>query len=224
MGAVGEAARHAGDAVKPRLRGWLHLGTAPLALAAGIVLVVLAPDRARFACAVYAASSALLFGISAAYHRGHWSPRTWLTLKRLDHANIFLIIAGSYTPFAAVLLHGRDRVLVLTVVWLGALVGIGLSVAWPTAPRWLLVPVYVGLGWVGVLVLPQMLHRGGGAVLTLVVVGGVLYSLGGFVYGARRPNPWPRWFGFHEVFHALTVAAWTVLYVAASLAVYTARA
>jgi hemolysin III len=212
---------HALQAVKPKLRGWLHLGTFPLTVIAAIVLICLAPaGRSRMAVSVFGVSAALLFGVSALYHRGHWSPRAQAVLKRLDHANIFLIIAGTYTPFTVLLLPpGPSRVL-LWIVWSGAVAGVAFRVLWVHAPRWLYVPVYLALGWVAVAYLPGFLHTGGPAVLTLVIVGGVLYTLGGLVYGLKRPDPSPRWFGFHEVFHALTVAAFTVHMVGVYLAVY----
>jgi len=210
------------DTVKPRLRGWLHAATFPLSVAAGIVLVCLASTgRARIACAVYAVTAALLFGVSALYHRGSWSPRTHAVLKRLDHANIFLIIAGTYTPFTLLLLPGGRGRLLLWLVWVGALAGIAFRICWVGAPRWLYTPVYIALGWAAVFFLPEFLHYGGVAVLVLVVVGGVLYSIGGIVYAAKRPDPSPRWFGFHEVFHSLTLAAYTVHYIAVSMTVYT---
>ena len=194
--------------VKPHLRGWLHAGTFPLSVIAGIILVSVAPtERARISTAIFAVSAAMLFGVSAVYHRGHWSPRTHSVLQRLDHANIFLIIAGTYTPFAVLLLPAGPARTLLWIVWSGAVAGVAFRVIWVGAPRWLYVPVYLALGWVAVAYLPQLLHGGGPAVLTLVVLGGVLYTLGGIVYGFKRPNPSPRWFGFHEVFHALTIAA-----------------
>lgn len=209
--------------VKPHLRGWLHAGTFPVALAAGIVLVVLADGtRETVATAVYAASAALLFGISALYHRGSWSPSTERHLKRLDHSNIFLIIAGTYTPFSVILLDGRGGTGLLWIVWAAALGGIAFRVFWVGAPRWLYTPVYIGLGWVAVFYLGDILATGGVAVVTLLAVGGVLYSAGGVVYALKRPNPSPRWFGFHEVFHALTLGAYVVHYIAVSIATYTA--
>jgi hemolysin III len=209
------------DLVKPKLRGWLHAGTAPLAVAAGLVLVALAPTTTgRVTAAVFTVCAGLLFGTSAVYHRGTWSPRTTMLLKRLDHSNIFLIIAGSYTPFAALLLpSGRARTLLL-IVWIGALAGVLFRVFWVGAPRWLYTPVYVALGWVAVVYLPDFLRAGGPAVLTLIVVGGGLYTVGALVYGLKRPNPSPRWFGFHEVFHACTVAAFVVHYIAVSFTIY----
>ena len=197
--------------VKPRLRGWLHAGTFPVAVAAGIVLVVLADGtRETVANAVYAASAALLFGISALYHRGNWSPGTEKLLKRLDHSNIFLIIAGTYTPFSVILLRDHGGTMLLWIVWTAALGGIAFRVLWVGAPRWLYTPVYLG----------DLLDSGGAAVVTLLAVGGLLYSVGGVVYAIKKPNPSPRWFGFHEVFHALTLGAFAVHYIAVSLATY----
>lgn len=208
-------------AVKPHLRGWLHAGTFPLSVAAGVVLVVLSPStEARVATAVFAATAALLFGVSAVYHRGRWSPRAHGVLKRLDHANIFLIIAGTYTPFTLLLLERDDAQVLLSLVWGGALAGVAFRVLWVGAPRWLYVPVYIALGWAAAFWLPAFWRSGGPAVLALVIIGGVLYSLGGLVYGLRRPDPSPRWFGFHEVFHALTVAAFVAHYVGVSITVY----
>ena len=208
---------------KPRLRGWLHAGTAPLALAAAIVLTLLAPtEAAKAAAAAFGASAVILFTTSAVYHRGRWSPRVEERLKRLDHANIFLLIAGTYTPFAVLALHGATRVTVLAAVWGTAVAGAVFRAIWVNAPRWSYVPLYIGLGWSAAFVLPQLLHGAGAAAFTLIAVGGMLYTIGGIVYGLRRPNPSPRWFGFHEVFHSLTVAAFVCQYVAASLVVYRA--
>jgi hemolysin III len=220
--AVGSAVGSAVAAIKPRLRGWIHLGTFPLAIAAGIVLVALAPGGApRIASAVFAVTAVLLFGTSALYHRGTWSPRWTGVLKRLDHSNIFLIIAGTYTPLAVALLpESRGRAL-LWIVWVGAIIGVLFRVLWVGAPRWLYTPVYIALGWVAVFYLPDFIRQGGAAVLVLIAVGGGLYTAGAVVYAIKRPNPSPRWFGFHEIFHVLTVAAFVVHYVAVSMAVYT---
>ena len=205
---------------KPRLRGWLHAGMVPLTVAAGIVLIALAPTTpARVAAAVFSVTAWLLFGTSAVYHRGNWSPRVAGVLKRLDHSNIFLIIAGSYTPFALLLPHDQAKTL-LILVWSGAIGGVLFRVLWVHAPRWLYTPIYVALGWVAVFYLPEILHHGGVAVLVLLMIGGLLYTLGALVYGIKRPNPSPRWVGFHEIFHTLTIAAFAAHYVAASLTVY----
>jgi hemolysin III len=220
---------HLGDRIsdalrplKPKLRGWLHAGTFPLALAAGIVLICLAPTtRATWAAAIYTFSAILLFGISALYHRFYWGPVGEGVLRRLDHSNIFLLIAGTYTPFGIVLLHGTDRLALLGTVWGGALIGVLFRVFWVRAPRWLYTPIYLALGWVAVFWMGDFYHLGGAAVVTLLAVGGGLYSLGALVYGLKRPDPSPRWFGFHEIFHACTVAAFVTHYIAISLVTYT---
>lgn len=207
-------------AIKPHLRGWLHLVAAPLSLAASIVLVCLAPDAPdKWASVVYLTSSLLLFGISALYHRFYWKPNWEIVWKRLDHSNIFLLIAGTYTPLTVALLADRDQAVLLSIVWTGAILGILVNLFWPTAPRWLSTLIYVVLGWTAVAYLPQLWAAGGPAVVWLIVAGGVLYTLGAVVYGARRPNPSPTWFGFHEIFHAFTVAAWACHCVAVYLAV-----
>jgi hemolysin III len=208
-------------AVKPRLRGWLHAATFPIALVGGLVLVALAPEgRGRIGAGVFTVTAALLFGTSAVYHRGTWSARVHGVLKRLDHSNIFLIIAGSYTPFALTLLPSDQARSLLLIVWIGAVGGVLFRVLWVGAPRWLYTPIYVALGWVAVFYFGPLLQHGGPAIVTLITVGGLLYTLGALVYVTKRPNPSPRWFGFHEIFHAFTVAAFLTHYVAASLAVY----
>lgn len=208
-------------AVKPKLRGWLHAGMTPLTIAAGVVLICLAPNaRSRVGAAVFAVTAALLFGTSAVYHRGKWSPRVERTLKRMDHSNIFLIIAGTYTPFALTLLHGRDAISLLLLVWGGAGLGVLFRIFWVTAPRWLYTPIYVALGWVAIFYFGPLMRSGGPAIITLISIGGGLYTLGAIVYGTKKPNPSPRWFGFHEIFHSFTVVAFVTHYVAASLAIY----
>ena len=193
----------------------------PVSVAAGIVLVALAgTGEARIAAAIFTSTAALLFGTSALFHRGSWSPRVHRLLRRLDHSSIFLIIAGTYTPFAVLALPPSKGRVLLWIVWVSALVGAALSVFWVSAPRWLYTPAYLALGWVAIFYLPDFLTGAGLAVLVLIVVGGALYSVGALIYGLKRPNPSPRWFGFHEVFHALTVAAFIVHYVAVSLTVY----
>jgi hemolysin III len=217
--------------VKPRLRGWLHAATVPLTLAAGIVLVVLSPDApTRLGSAVYAGSALLLFTVSAVYHRGRWSPRVHGFLRRFDHANIFVLIAGTYTPFSLLLLDGSARPTMLAVVWSGAALGVAFRVFWVAAPRWLYVVLYIVLGWAAIAYADDFVvgARGlgigiGTAVLTLALAGGALYTLGAVVYGIRRPDPWPRWFGFHEIFHTCTVLAFTTHYVGVSLATYSLR-
>jgi hemolysin III len=206
---------------KPRLRGWLHAGIFPIVLLAGTILCALAPaGRARIGAVVFVACAALLFGTSAIYHRGRWSTRAHALLKRMDHSNIFLIIAGSYTPFALCLLPADQARTLLLVVWAGALAGVAFKVIWVDAPRWLSTPVYVALGWVAVFYFQPLLAGGGSLVMSLVVAGGVLYTLGAVVYGFKRPDPWPRWFGFHEIFHSCTVAAFVAHFAAVALSAY----
>lgn len=229
---AGRQVRAALEEVKPKLRGWLHLGTAPLTLAAGIVLIVLSPDALTLAGSiVFTTTALLLFTVSAIYHRGSWSPRVLMLLKRFDHCNIFLLIAGSYTPFTLLLLDGWQRTTLLSVVWGGALAGVGLKVFWAGAPRWLNAPVYIALGWAAVFFVPDF-YRGaldiygtavGVTIFVMVVVGGGLYTLGGVVYGTKRPNPSPRWFGFHEVFHTFTILAFATHYIGVSFATYALR-
>jgi hemolysin III len=206
-------------AVKPLLRGWIHLGMAPLALVAGVVLVAASPtDAARLSTAVFAVTSVLLFGTSAVYHRGTWSSRVAGVLRRLDHSNIFLIIAGTYTPLAVLLLPSSTARLLLWVVWVGAVLGLTGRVLWLHAPRWVYTPIYVALGSVALGFLPQFDRSGGTDIVALVVGGGVAYIAGAVVYALQRPNPSPRWFGFHEVFHVLTVIGFGCHYAAVWLA------
>lgn len=220
---VGGAVQDVSQSAKPKMRGWMHAGTFPLAVVSGIVIVLLAPTaEAKVASAIFAVTAALLFGVSALYHRGRWSPRASAILRRLDHANIFLIIAGTYTPFTLLLLDKGSARLLLTLVWAGALLGVAFRVLWLGAPRWLYVPVYVALGWAAAFWLPDFFNRGSAAIVALILAGGLLYSAGAIIYATRKPNPSPRWFGFHEVFHACTIAAFVVHYVGVSLAVYAA--
>ncbi|MCL2544008.1 MAG: hemolysin III family protein [Nocardioidaceae bacterium] len=217
--------------VKPKLRGWLHAISTPLIIAAGTVLITLSPTAAtRIGSSLYVASALLLFGVSAIYHRGKWSPRVWQFLNRLDHSNIYLFIAGSYTPFAITLLHGAAQWWMLGVVWTGALIGVALQLLWPNAPRWLSAPVYIALGWAAIFFIPSFLSGAealgvgiGVAIFVLIVVGGALYTLGGLVYGFKWPDPAPRSFGFHEVFHSFTVVAFITQYVGVSMATYALR-
>ncbi|MDP5184345.1 hemolysin III family protein [Blastococcus sp. BMG 814] len=208
---------------RPRARGWIHLFSFFGAIVAGAVLVPLASvqgARAGWSVAVYCLTICGLFGISALYHRRRWSPRGWKIMKRLDHSMIFLFIAGTYTPFALLAVDQPVGFWVLGGVWAGALAGVTLKMTWPTAPRWVGVPLYIGLGWVAVFVLTDILHIAGVASLVLLAVGGVLYTLGGVAYGIKKPNPWPGTFGYHEVFHAMTVVAAICHYIAVYFAVY----
>ena len=217
--------------IKPRLRGWLHLVNAPLTLAAGIVLIALSPTaETRLGSTIFAGSALVLFTVSAIYHRGTWSPRVHDALKRFDHANIFVLIAGSCTPFALLLLDGAEQWAMLGITWGGALLGVAVKVFWRGAPRGLSAPVYIALGWAPVFFFGDFVTGAmdlgtavGTAVLVLVVVGGGLYTLGGLVYGFQFPDPNPRWFGFHEVFHTFTILAFVSHYVGVSLATYSLR-
>jgi len=215
------------SAAAPRLRGMLHAGAFPTAVVAGVVLIALAPTQpARLAAAVYSVTCIALFGVSAAYHRSPPASRRRGLLARLDHVSILLVIAGTYTPLAVLALHGWTRLSVLAVIWAataaGALARLIWRSAWRPAPRWLITSMFIALGWVAVFVLPQLLRGAGALVLALVLAGGILYSLGAVVYALKRPDPSPKWFGFHEVFHAITVLAYLTQYAAVSLIVYRA--
>jgi hemolysin III len=188
-----------------------------VALVAGIVLVVFASGH-RVAAAVYTFSVAGLFTTSALYHRVTWTPRARLIMKRLDHSMIFVLIAGSYTGFAATALSPSDAELVLTVVWIGALVGVAFRNLWPSAPRWVLTPAYVALGWVAIFFMGAIIRGGGVAAAVLMIVGGAFYSLGAAAYATRRPDPSPSTFGYHEVFHACTLVGATCHYIGIWLA------
>jgi hemolysin III len=208
------------EPIKPKLRGWFHAAMVPASLIAGIVLIWLArTPQATLACTVYSVTAWLLFGTSAVYHLGTWGRLGEAVLRRLDHANIFLIIAGTCTPLAVHLLPSDRRGPLLWVVWTGALAGVAFRVLWVAAPRLLYTPCYLALGWAPVGYLPDFLRHGGAAVPVLTVIGGLLYSAGAVVYALKRPDPSPRWFGFHEVFHALTVAAFAAHYIAIFIAV-----
>lgn len=209
---------------KPRLRGWLHLYAAIVSVAAGATLISVASavrgDRVALPTTIYAITVTLLFGTSALYHRRGWGPTGQRVMKRLDHSMIFVFIAGTYTPFAVLTLPRVESIAVLTVVWTGAVFGVIMKTAWPQAPRWVGVPLYIALGWVAVFVLPEILRYGGVAALVLLVTGGVLYTLGALAYGFKRPDPYPTTFGYHEVFHLCTLLAAACHYIAVWFAVF----
>ncbi len=193
--------------LKPSWRGWIHAGTFPVAIVAGIVLIILTVGTpGKWAAAVFMATSLLLFGNSALYHRFDWGPTTKAVLKRIDHANILLLIAGTYTPLATLALAPDQGTILLVVVWTGALLGILFRVFWIGAPRWLYVALYLALGWAAVMYMPQ-LFAANVAMMFLVIIGGLLYTGGAIVYALKKPNPWPGHFGFHEIFHVCTVLA-----------------
>ncbi len=210
-----EAGRFVSEEVIPRLRGLLHAHAAWVAAVAAIVLIALAPTaNARIAAVIYGIALTALFTISALYHRWPGDPRWKPWLQRLDHSTIFIFIAASYTPITLLVLHGTLQTVVLISVWAGAAAGVTLSLAWISAPRLLNAACYLALGWVAVVALPQLLDEIGVAPFVLLAVGGGLYSLGAAVYASQRPNLWPRTFGFHEVFHALVIAAALVQFIA----------
>jgi hemolysin III len=192
---------------RPRLRGVLHQYAFFASLFAGVPLVATAPTpSARFAATAFATSVAAMFGVSAVYHRVTWRPRPRAWMARVDHATIYLLIAGTYTPYALLALSGAWRVVVLAVVWSGAGAAILLKFAWVDAPKALAAALGVALGWAGVAALPQLVEEVGAAATVLVVAGGALYTAGAVVYALRRPDPLPAVFGYHELFHALVVA------------------
>lgn len=214
------AAIEAYQALKPRMRGWLHAGAVPAAVIAGLVLILLAPAELRWAAIIYVVSTVALFGISATYHRGTWGPRTHGVLKRMDHATIFIFIAGTYTPIALTVVGGTAGTVLLWIVWLAALAGVIFRVFWVGAPRWLIVPVYISMGWAAVFFIPEILSNGGMAIFLLIAVGGLCYSVGAVIYGLKRPDPSPKWFGFHEIFHSFTLGGYVSHYVGICLAIF----
>jgi hemolysin III len=203
------------DPVKPRLRGVLHQVAFSVSLVVGTLLIVYADTpRERLSAAVFAGSVSAMLGASALYHRVTWSPRLRLWMRRIDHAGIYLLIAGTYTPVGLLVLKGPLQTIVLGVVWTGAAAAIVLKFAWVAAPKWLAAVIGIALGWVGVFAMPQLAHRAGIAAVVLLAVGGLAYTAGAIVYARRRPDPVPHVFGYHELFHALTLVAVACQYVA----------
>src|SRR3954447_3405467 len=196
------------DLEVPRLRGVLHAYAFWVALVAAVALTLAASGAlARTAAAVYGAGLCALFAGSALYHRWRWDPRWRPILRRVDHSTIFVFIAATYTPVALLVLDGALRWVVLGIAWGGAAAGVAFSLCWITAPRWVASGTYLALGWVAVITLPDLADRLHSIPLALITAGGLLYTVGAVVYALRRPNPWPRVFGFHEVFHAFVIAA-----------------
>ena len=205
---------------KPRLRGWLHLGMTPLVVVGGVVLLILAPSlTGKLGAAVWLAGALLLFGTSAAYHLGNWQPPTRAALRRWDHANIFIFIAATYTPLALALLPPEEATKLLVLIWSVGVIGLVVRVFWHTAPRWLDVACYLGMGWAGLAWLPAFWTQSP-LVVWLIALGGLFYTVGAVIYGRKGPNPSPAWFGFHEIFHACTLAAAICHFAAIAVAIF----
>jgi hemolysin III len=201
--------------VKPRLRGVSHEYAFFVSLLSGALLAVLAPaGKATLAAAIYASSVSALFGTSALYHRVTWTPAARRWMRRLDHCMIFVLIAGTYTPFALLVMRGTLGTVILAIVWGGTLTGLILNLVWVDAPKPVVAAVYLAMGWVAVAAMPQILDHAGGGALALLAVGGLLYTVGALVYARRRPDPLPEVFGYHEIFHVLVIAAAGVHYAA----------
>lgn len=210
---------------KPRLRGWIHVYAAVIAAIAGAALVSVSWSvesfRAGIATLIYTLTIVAMFTVSGTYHRVDWksaTARKWM--KRADHSMIFIFIAGSYTPFAMLALPERSGLVLLAIVWGGALAGVLLKMFWPSAPRWVGVPLYLLLGWVAAWFIVPIMNGAGVAALVLLIVGGALYSIGGVLYALKWPNPWPTTFGHHEFFHACTAVAAICHYIAMWFAVF----
>lgn len=204
------------EAERPLLRGALHQAAFTVALVVGALLIAYADRNAvtRTSASIFAGSVAAMLGASALYHRITWSPKLRPWLRRIDHAGIYLLIAGSYTPVGLLALHGALQRVVLGVVWVGAAASVILKFAWVQAPKWLAAMLGLALGWVGVAAMPQVAHSAGIAAVVLLSAGGLAYTAGALVYAFKRPNPVPRIFGYHELFHAFTIVAVACQYVA----------
>jgi len=230
VSAIDELAEHLVESVanvlsSPRARGWIHVYSAGVAVVAGATLVAaswsLNSTRAGLATLTYVTATVVMFGVSAIYHRVRWrsvTARKWM--MRADHSMIFVFIAATFTPFAVVAMPRDTGLLVLTIVWGGALAGVALKVCWPSSPRWVGVLPYLLLGWVAVAFARTLLDGAGVTATVLLVVGGVLYNIGAVMYALKWPDPWPTTFGHHEFFHACTALAATCHYIAIWLAVF----
>ena len=206
---------------KPKLRGIVHLVMSPLSLVAGLILITLANElRGRITLGIFTLTAVTLFTCSALYHRVAWNDRNKAIWRRIDHSNISILIAGTYTPFAVYLLQPSQTKTLLIVAWGGAILISLLRIFWLSAPRWLYVAGYISLGWAAVFYMPAFLNSGGVAIFILILTGGLLYSAGGVIYALKKPNFSINWFGFHELFHAMTAAAFICHFIAAVLTVY----
>lgn len=217
--AAKQAAHDLQEKVKPKLRGWIHEGAFPVSVLAGAILVIAASGgRERLALAIYAVSLSALLGTSALYHRVNWkrpSARMWM--RRLDHSMIFLLIAGTLTPFALLVLEGPLADTVLIAVWAGAAAGIVVELLWTSSPKWASVAVYLAVGWIGALAFPAIVAEAGLGAGLLIAAGGLFYTVGAVIYALQRPNPKPAVFGYHEIFHVLVVVAAAAHFVAIAL-------
>ena len=206
---------------KPKLRGIVHLVMSPLSLVAGLILITLANElRGRITLGIFTLTAVTLFTCSALYHRVAWNDKNKAIWRRIDHSNISILIAGTYTPFAVYLLQPSQTKTLLIVAWGGAILISLLRIFWLSAPRWLYVAGYISLGWAAVFYMPAFFNSGGIAIFVLILIGGVLYSAGGVIYALKKPNFSINWFGFHELFHAMTAAAFICHFIAAVLTVY----
>jgi hemolysin III len=203
---------------KPRLRGVSHQWAFFLSLGAGLALVLAASGtRAVIAMSIYAFSLSAMLGTSALYHRITWTPEVRAWMRRLDHTMIFVFIAGTYTPFALLVMHGTLAEVVLIVVWASAAAGVILNLVWINAPYWFTAAVYLSTGWVAIVTLPQLWNEIGPVGVGLIALGGALYTAGAVIYARRRPDPRPQVFGYHEIFHVLVIAAAAVQYAAVAI-------
>jgi hemolysin III len=206
---------------KPKLRGIVHLVMSPLSLVAGLILITLANElRGRITLGIFTLTAVTLFTCSALYHRVAWNDKNKAIWRRIDHSNISILIAGTYTPFAVYLLRPSQTKTLLIVAWGGAILISLLRIFWLSAPRWLYVAGYISLGWAAIFYMPAFLNTGGVSIFILILAGGVLYSAGGVIYALKKPNFSINWFGFHELFHAMTAAAFICHFIAAVLTVY----
>ena len=206
---------------KPKLRGIVHLVMSPLSLVAGLILITLANElRGRITLGIFTLTAVTLFTCSALYHRVAWNDKNKAIWRRIDHSNISILIAGTYTPFAVYLLQPSQTKTLLIVAWGGAILISLLRIFWLSAPRWLYVAGYISLGWAAVFYMPAFFNSGGIAIFILILTGGLLYSAGGVIYALKKPNFSISWFGFHELFHAMTAAAFICHFIAAVLTVY----
>ena len=206
---------------KPRARGLIHLIMSPVSLVAGLVLITAADKlRGRITLGIFTLTAVTLFSCSAIYHRVNWKAKYKALWRRIDHANIPILIAGTYTPFAVFLLNKNQAEILLSLVWTGALLTAILRISWLGAPRWVYVPLYIALGWAALIYLPAFWQKGGIAVFALILAGGLFYTAGGIVYATKKPKLSIKWFGFHELFHALTAAAFICHFVGAALVVF----